>query len=45
MTTIPGTAAYTATTLGAPRTLAKRTPGRLVVSWLTSTDHKVIGYL
>ncbi len=23
----------------------KRTPGALVVSWLTSTDHKVIGYM
>ena len=45
MTTIPGTAAYTATSVGAPRSLAKRTPGRLVVSWMTSTDHKVIGYL
>jgi len=25
--------------------LRKRSPGALVVSWLTSTDHKVIGYM
>ena len=23
----------------------KRTPGRILVSWITSTDHKVIGYM
>ena len=44
MTTIPGSAAYadvTAPTL----TPAKRNAGRLVVKWMTSTDHKVIGYM
>ena len=45
MTTIPGTAAYTATSPTAVRVKAKPTPGQLVVKWMTSTDHKVIGYM
>lgn len=45
MTTIPGTAAYTATSPTAARSKAKRSPGALAVKWITSTDHKTIGYM
>jgi cytochrome c oxidase subunit I len=43
VTTFPGTAAYTATT--STRPVPQRTLGQIAVKWMTSTDHKVIGYL
>ena len=44
MTTMPGTAAYAGS--GERTKEAKRqSMGRLLVSWMTSTDHKVIGYM
>ena len=44
MTTIPGSAAYS--TLTTPTlTPAKRNAGRIAVKWITSTDHKTIGYM
>ena len=44
MTTIPGSAAYSTLTTSA-LTPAKRNAGRIAVKWITSTDHKTIGYM
>ena len=44
MTTIPGSAAYSTLTTPA-LTPAKRNAGRIAVKWITSTDHKTIGYM
>jgi len=44
VTTIPGSAAYSTLTTSA-LTPAKRNAGRIAVKWITSTDHKTIGYM
>jgi cytochrome c oxidase subunit I len=42
VTTMPGTVGFIATS---EKEAKKQSVGRLLVSWMTSTDHKVIGYL